>query len=69
MKFIVQATYQHSRNLAVFVTIYKSLLVLQKWIRGKESSSDSFIAGFIGGYYVFGENNNINMQVRLFVCF
>jgi hypothetical protein len=48
----------------VFVTIYKTLMVIQRRLRGKESSLDAFVAGVIGGWIVFGKNDNINMQVR-----
>ena len=48
------------------MTIYKSLLLLQKKTnKGKERSLDTFIAGLIGGYVVFGERNAVNEQVRL----
>lgn len=40
-------------------------MIVQKKINGgKEASIHPFIAGVIGGYYVFGENNSINQQVR-----
>ncbi|CAG8591817.1 1300_t:CDS:2 [Ambispora leptoticha] len=68
LTWILQATKQHSRNLAFFVTIYKSLMYLQRKIAGdKEQSGHSFIAGLIGGYIVFGENNNINQQIVLYL--
>ncbi|KAJ3112594.1 Peroxisomal membrane protein 4, partial [Physocladia obscura] len=59
---IFKATFQHSKNLAFFVTIYKTLMVLQRRAKGKEDGADSFIAGLIGGYFVFGQDNNINQQ-------
>ena len=55
-------------NLAKFVTIYKTLMYLQRKIIGKEQNGHSFMAGLIGGYFVFGENNNINQQV-IFIKF
>ena len=61
---ILDLTFQHSRNLAVFVTLYKSLLLLQKHIKGKEHHSDAFFAGLIGGYYVFGKDTPVNNQVN-----
>ncbi|KAI8620595.1 Tim17/Tim22/Tim23/Pmp24 family-domain-containing protein [Chytriomyces sp. MP71] len=64
---IFQATYQHSRNLALFVTTYKTLMVLQRRIKGKEDGFDSFFAGLIGGYFVFGEDNNINQQINMYL--
>ena len=63
---IFKATKQHATNLAKFVTIYKSLLLLQRRANGgKERSADSFLAGLIGGYIVFGERTAINEQVSL----
>ncbi|CAG8641595.1 peroxisomal membrane protein 4 [Gigaspora rosea] len=65
---ILDATIQHSKNLAFFVTIYKTLMYLQKKINGGiEQNGHSFIAGLIGGYIIFGENNNINQQIVLYV--
>ncbi|RHZ69323.1 hypothetical protein Glove_284g82 [Diversispora epigaea] len=68
INFIIDATKAHSKNLAFFVTIYKTLMYLQKKINGgKEQNAHSFIAGLVGGYFVFGENNNINQQIVLYV--
>jgi peroxisomal membrane protein 4 len=67
-KSILNLTYQHSRNLAFFVTIYKSLLLLQRKVRGDvEHSADSFIAGLIGGYMIFGTDNAVNNQIVLYL--
>ncbi|KAJ3144516.1 Peroxisomal membrane protein 4 [Geranomyces variabilis] len=66
-RFIIRATYQHSRNLACFVTIYKTLMALQRNIKGKEHGIDAFAAGVVGGYIVFGKNNNINNQIVLYL--
>lgn len=52
-------------NLAKFVTLYKTLLLLQKKINGgKVRSHDTFFAGLLGGYVVFGDRTAINEQVR-----
>ncbi|KAI8915287.1 hypothetical protein PhCBS80983_g01396 [Powellomyces hirtus] len=67
MRFIMRATYQHSRNLAFFVTIYKTLMAVQRNVKGKEHNVDSFLAGVIGGYIVFGKNNNVNNQIVLYL--
>ncbi|KAH9921981.1 peroxisomal membrane protein 4 [Epithele typhae] len=69
LKTIFKATKQHALNLAKFVSLYKTLLVLQKKVNGgKQRSSDTFIAGLIGGYVVFGERNAVNEQIVLYVC-
>ena len=66
-KTILNLTYQHSRNLAFFVTIYKSLLLVQRKLRGEEHSVDSFLAGLIGGYIIFGTDNAVNNQIVLYL--
>ncbi|KAF8309709.1 peroxisomal membrane protein 4 [Clavulina sp. PMI_390] len=67
-KSIFRATRTHALNLAKFVTIYKTLLLLQKRSNGgKERTTDTFFAGLIGGYIVFGERTAINEQIVLYV--
>jgi peroxisomal membrane protein 4 len=66
LRVIYRATRQHAFNLAKFVSIYKTFLLLQKKINGgKQRNIDTFIAGLIGGYIVFGERNAVNEQVDL----
>ena len=48
-----------------YVALYKTLLLIQKRVNGgKERNFDTFFAGLIGGYLVFGDRNPINEQVR-----
>lgn len=61
---ILQATYTHSRNLACFVFTYKGLCALQSRVQGDTYQVHSFLAAFIGSLLVFGDNNNINSQVK-----
>jgi peroxisomal membrane protein 4 len=65
---ILKVTFQHSRNLAFFVTIYKSLLLTQRKIFGKENQEHAFVAGVIGGYLIFGTENAVNQQVKIISC-
>ena len=63
---IYRATKQHALNLARFVSLYKTILLVQKKFNGgKERESDTFVAGLIGGYFVFGERNAVNEQVGI----
>ncbi|TRY58616.1 hypothetical protein DNTS_007616 [Danionella cerebrum] len=66
LQAIAQATYTHSRNLASFVFTYKVLQSLQQLVQGKQLQSHSFLAACVGGWLVFGENNNINSQLTVF---
>ncbi|BGP39667.1 hypothetical protein JCM10450v2_003637 [Rhodotorula kratochvilovae] len=66
--YVYRATKQHSLNLARFVAIYKTALLVQKTLAGgKERSMDTFWAGLIGGWAVFGERNAVNEQIVLYV--
>lgn len=67
LQAILKATYTHSRNLACFVFIYKSLCALQSHVQGETHQMHSFLAAFIGGLLVFRKNNNINSQVKTFL--
>ncbi|XP_066481903.1 peroxisomal membrane protein 4 [Tiliqua scincoides] len=67
LKAIFQATYTHSKNLAYFVFTYKGLMALQSRIQRKKIPVHSFLAACIGGWLVFGENNNINSQINMYL--
>ncbi|KAM3839609.1 peroxisomal membrane protein 4 [Vipera latastei] len=67
LKAILQATYFHSRNLAYFVFTYKGLMAMQSQMQGTKVPFQSFLAAFIGGWLVFGENNNINSQINMYL--
>ena len=62
--FILRATFQHAKNLAFLTTIYKMLLLLLKKLQGRTLPFHNFIGAFVAGYFVFGENNKVNMQVN-----
>ncbi|KAK7154758.1 hypothetical protein R3I93_009648 [Phoxinus phoxinus] len=64
---IAQATFTHSRNLACFVFTYKGLQAVQQHFQGKRLQSHSFLAACLGGWLVFGENNNINSQINMYL--
>ncbi|WFD03400.1 hypothetical protein MOBT1_002089 [Malassezia obtusa] len=65
-KKILTATRQHAVRLGMYVAIYKTILTIQRDLltNGKETPDQSFIAGLIGGWYMFGERTPINEQVR-----
>ncbi|XP_016368321.1 peroxisomal membrane protein 4 [Sinocyclocheilus rhinocerous] len=67
LRAIAQATYTHSRNLACFVFTYKGLQALQQRLQGRPLQSHSFLAACVGGWLVFGENNNINSQINMYL--
>eukprot|EP00002_Diphylleia_rotans_P028480 TRINITY_DN5750_c0_g1_i1.p1 TRINITY_DN5750_c0_g1~~TRINITY_DN5750_c0_g1_i1.p1 ORF type:complete len:206 (+),score=40.64 TRINITY_DN5750_c0_g1_i1:46-663(+) len=67
VRAIFKATFQHSRNLAIYVSIYKFIGCLLRNIRQKQDPLNTALAGAIGGYFVFGEDNPVNMQINLYV--
>lgn len=65
---ICMTTKQHAIGLASFVSLYKTLLLLQKRLRGgKQGKADTFFAGLIGGYIVFGDRTAINEQASILI--
>ena len=72
---ILKATRQHSRNLATFAVIYKSSLLALRHLSplnsGKEGRYDTFLAGLVGGYAVFGRGrgaqSSVNQQIVIYV--
>lgn len=60
---ILQATFTHSKNLALFVTLYKSLTSILASLESKSQQYHSLLSAFIGGYLIFGTYNKVNEQV------
>jgi peroxisomal membrane protein 4 len=67
MRDIFKATWQHSRNLAMYVALYKAVCCLMRNARGVESPLNSLVGGAIGGAIVFGAQNPVNMQINMYV--
>ncbi|XP_041059897.1 peroxisomal membrane protein 4 isoform X1 [Carcharodon carcharias] len=67
LKAIAQATYTHSRNLAIFVFLYKGLLAAQQWLQGEKAQFHSFFAACVGAWFVFGDNNPIKSQINMYL--
>nr|XP_039251182.1 peroxisomal membrane protein 4-like [Styela clava] len=67
-RIILRATYQHAKNLGQFVFLYKLInTILRRMGSGKKEPWQVFISACVGGYYVFGANNPINMQINMYL--
>lgn len=68
---VYKATRQHARNLGLFALVYKSSMLFLRHTSptGKERHYDSFIAGMMGGYWVFARtiNNSVSQQIVIYV--
>jgi len=67
---VFKATRQHAKNLGLFALIYKSTLLALRYTspQRKERDYDTFVAGLLGGYYVFGRRqSSINQQIVIYV--
>ena len=62
---ILSLTYQHARNLALLATFYKLSSMMSEKILGHSSQVVTFLSAFAAGYFVFGTNNKLNMQVSI----
>ncbi|MCJ1300809.1 hypothetical protein MMC08_003608 [Hypocenomyce scalaris] len=73
IRLIFKATRTHARNLASFALVYKAsmLLLHHKNLSSKprEGRYDTFLAGLLGGYAVFGRGSqsSVNQQIVIYV--
>jgi len=75
VSLILRATKTHAQNLAKYATVYKlTMLILKKAGAepGKEGPYDTFFAGLLGGYLVFGRRSkkgrvsSVSKQIVIF---
>ncbi|KAJ9205745.1 hypothetical protein DTO166G4_4640 [Paecilomyces variotii] len=71
-KLVLKATRLHARNLATFAIVYKATLVVLRMLSPtasrKEGRYDTFMAGLLGGYVVFGRNpGSVSQQIVIYV--
>ncbi|KAJ5291076.1 hypothetical protein N7478_000327 [Penicillium angulare] len=71
-KLVLNATRQHARNLSTFAIVYKASMIILRNINpsgvGKEGRYDSFVAGLLGGYTVFGRQpGSVSQQIVIYV--
>lgn len=72
---ILRATKTHAANLAKYATVYKTTMLALKHLGsnpGKEGPLDTFFAGLLGGYLVFGRRSkrgNISSVSKQIVIF
>lgn len=84
LRLIIKATRQHARNLATFAFLYKATMLLLRHAHTllpsssdnsvaarKEGRYDTFVAGLVGGYMVFGRGraarSSVNQQIVIYV--
>lgn len=64
---VVKLTYEHAKNLGLYVFLYKSIVYLLTKLRGKSSKYHAFVGGVIAGYIIFGKKTNVNYQIVLYL--
>ncbi len=75
LALILRATKTHAQNLAKYATVYKLTMLVLKHMGsepGKEGKFDTFFAGLLGGYLVFGRRSkrghvsSVSKQIVIF---
>ena len=68
---VFKATRMHARNLGLFALIYKSACLALRAVRpsGREGHYDTFLAGLLGGYWVFGRTirSSVSQQIVIYI--
>lgn len=77
LKLVFKATKTHAFNLAKFATVYKVTMLLLRRMGstpGKEGPYDTFVAGLLGGYLIFGQRSprtgkisSVSQQIVIYV--
>nr|CCA15730.1 conserved hypothetical protein [Albugo laibachii Nc14] len=75
LRRIIGLTYEHTKNLALFVGLYKCTLVLlkkytnarNKAVRLPAQHWHAALAGFLGGYFAWGKYTSVNNQVVMYL--
>ncbi|KAI9906429.1 hypothetical protein PsorP6_003141 [Peronosclerospora sorghi] len=80
LRTIIRLTFEHSKNLALFVGIYKGLLAVlrtyEQHVLGKHVTTDvgkpgapwhAAVAGGVGGYLVWGRYSGLNFQIVMYL--
>lgn len=60
-------TYEHAKNLGLYVFIYKAVVYMLKKLQGQPKKFHSFIGGCVGGFLIFRQKTNINYQIILYL--
>jgi len=67
IKNIFSLTYEHSKNLGIYVFIYKSACCILRKILNKDHHWIPFIAGIIGSLVMWSSNTPVNQQLMLYL--
>lgn len=67
LKNIFSLTYEHSKNLGIYVFIYKSVCCILRKILKKDHHWIPFIAGIIGSLVMWSNNTPVNQQLMLYL--
>lgn len=67
IKNILSLTWEHSKNLGLFVFIYKSLCCLFRKLFKTNSGLVPFISGIIGSYIMWSKSTPVNQQLMFYL--
>lgn len=64
---VFQATMQHSRNLGLYVALFKFVQCVMRHVTGTETPLNTVVGGLVGGFVMFGNGTPINSQINMYV--
>jgi len=67
LKNICELTFEHAKNLGLYVFLYKAIVYILTKLRGKPSKIHAFIGGVIAGYIIFRKKTSVNYQIVLYL--
>lgn len=57
---VISPTYEHGKNLGIYVFFYKLIVSLLEKVIGRKDKKYSLIAGALAGRVIFGDKSPVN---------
>ena len=67
LKWIMNNTWEHGRNLGGYVFIYKAVLIALMRMFGQRHPAMCFVAALVGSYFWFTQKTPVNQQMCLYL--
>jgi len=67
LKNVAELTFEHAKNLGLYVFLYKAVVYILTKLRGKPEKIHAFIGGVIAGYIIFRKRTSVNYQIVLYL--
>mmetsp|Transcript_27289 Transcript_27289/g.35397 ORF Transcript_27289/g.35397 Transcript_27289/m.35397 type:complete len:220 (+) Transcript_27289:131-790(+) len=68
LKAVLKLTFEHAKNLAMMVGIYKTSREVLRILQGRTQEWHALVSGGLGGYFVFSKHTSVTFQIVLYLA-